>query len=284
MLKYTKLKVICRAFNFVQDSVSESFIEQYEPTYFDAETVPQELWQRQPIQFKYTFDLSGNVITTKFTNVTENRIISQSDVDISIFKTAGIYTTETVTENNIATVKLVDLTELYKNIPNGRRHFYDTIPIKFLVVKSNPTIDDIIILIKEPCAPQDEADYRHPSSPNDDDLSDYAIHSITVDGTGINNTSYINTVEDLNINTALPTITTTSTVSGDIVTVNVTCPLVSEIKLTSNTGYLPKTTIPLTNGVGSFKVLTTGLDTGDTVDVDIGYGIWPSVVKFTKTI
>ena len=284
MLKYTKLKVISRKFNFVENSVSEEFIEQYEPTYFDVVTLPQELWQLQPIQFKYTFDLSGNVITSKFTNVTENRIVFQNEVDISIFKTSGIYTTELVTENDITKTKPIDLTELYKNIPNGKRNFYDSNIVRFLVLQDNPTIDDIIILIAEPCDPKDESTYRHPDSPVATEISNYGMHSITIDGTGIDNTSYIKTVEDLNINTALPTITTTSTISGDVITVSVSNAIVSTLSLTPKTGYLPKTTIPLTNGSGTFKVLTTGLDEGETVQVDIGYGRWPNVVTFTRTI
>lgn len=280
MLKYIKLKVISRKFNFVENSVSSEFINQYEPTYFDTENPPQELWQLQPIQFKYTFDVSGNIITSKFTNVTENRTVFQSDVDISIFTKSGIYITELVTENDITSTKAIDLTDLYKNTP--KRYFYDKHIVKFLVLQDNPTIDDIIVLIAEPCAPSEESNYRHPDSPVED-ISNYGIHSITVDGTAIDS-SYVKTVDDLNINSALPTVNTTSTISGDTITVSVSDSLLSQIKLTPTVGYVPKTTIPLVNGDGTFKVLSTGLDAGDTVEVGIGYGRWPNITTFTRTI
>ena len=44
----------------------------------------------------------------------------------------------------------------------------------------------------------------------------------------------------------------------------------SEAYLESTGGYLPKTRIPITNGLGSFKVTALGLEASDTFKIKIG--------------
>lgn len=51
----------------------------------------------------------------------------------------------------------------------------------------------------------------------------------------------------------------------------------SEVFLESVVGVLPKTRVRLINGVGSFRVLTTGLDAGDTVRVKAGWRYVPGL-------
>ena len=49
-------------------------------------------------------------------------------------------------------------------------------------------------------------------------------------------------------------------------------PGISSIYVTSNAGIVPKSKVPLdSTGHGTFKILTTGLDTGDEVIVKVGY-------------
>jgi hypothetical protein len=88
------------------------------------------------------------------------------------------------------------------------------------------------------------------------------------------------------IDTLLPEITvTSSTVSGDIVTVNFTTDSkINNIYLVQSEGYLPKLKIPVTNGTGSFKVVTTGMDAGDTIKVKMGFKYWVNRTEFTKIL
>jgi hypothetical protein len=49
-------------------------------------------------------------------------------------------------------------------------------------------------------------------------------------------------------------------------------------------GVLPRLKIPLTNGAGTFKVSTIGMESGDNVEVKIGFKKYTNVVTYTKTV
>lgn len=88
----------------------------------------------------------------------------------------------------------------------------------------------------------------------------------------------------------LAPITSTTTVTspsvGDAIPVTVTCAdtSVSKLYLDQVVGLLDKLQVDLTNGVGTFTILTNTLSAGETVKVKIGYKKYTSVNIFTKTL
>jgi hypothetical protein len=82
------------------------------------------------------------------------------------------------------------------------------------------------------------------------------------------------------------TVTGPDTIAADSsVTVNFeTTPGVSFVYLEQVHGILPRVKVPVVNGTGSFKVLTTGMSTGDEIQVKVGFRKWNNVVQYTKTI
>jgi hypothetical protein len=82
------------------------------------------------------------------------------------------------------------------------------------------------------------------------------------------------------------TMTGPSTANADSsITVNFeTTPGVSYIYLEQVHGMLPLVKVPVTNGTGSFKVLTLGMSSGDEIEVKAGFRKWNHVSSYTKTI
>ena len=82
------------------------------------------------------------------------------------------------------------------------------------------------------------------------------------------------------------TVTGPDTISPDSsITVNFqTTPGVSFVYLEQVHGILPQLKVPVSNGNGSFKVLTTGMEAGDDIQVKIGFKKYNNVTQYTKTI
>jgi hypothetical protein len=74
--------------------------------------------------------------------------------------------------------------------------------------------------------------------------------------------------------------------AGSTVTVNVsTTAGVGFVYLEQVHGMLPRVKIPLNpQGQGSFNVLTTGMETGDEIEVKVGFKKWTNVTTYTKTL
>jgi hypothetical protein len=87
----------------------------------------------------------------------------------------------------------------------------------------------------------------------------------------------------------LPSISLTSSQNSvgvdSSITVDVTSdPSVKEVYLEQVYGVLNKTRVPLTNGVGSFVILTTGLSVGDMVRVKAGHRKYTGITDFNITV
>lgn len=82
------------------------------------------------------------------------------------------------------------------------------------------------------------------------------------------------------------TTTVTSPSVGDVIPVTVTCAdtSISKLYLDQVVGVLDKTQVNLTNGVGTFSILTNTLSAGETVKVKIGYKKYTNVNTFTKIL
>lgn len=94
--------------------------------------------------------------------------------------------------------------------------------------------------------------------------------------------------ESLDIRDLISPITLTS--SGDLnpdssITINVSSDsFIKEIFLEPVVGILSKHRVKMTNGSGSFKLFSTGLETGDIVRVKAGHRKFDAVTDFTKTV
>jgi hypothetical protein len=77
--------------------------------------------------------------------------------------------------------------------------------------------------------------------------------------------------------------TTLAAGSTATVTVNAT-PGISYVYLEQVHGILPKVKVPLTNGVGTFNVVTTGMSAGDQIEVKAGYKKWTNASTYTLTL
>lgn len=67
------------------------------------------------------------------------------------------------------------------------------------------------------------------------------------------------------------------------VTVN-TLPGIDSLWIEPIVGQVNKTKVKLVNGVGKFNIITTGLETGDTVEVKLGYKKWSNATSYKQTI
>jgi hypothetical protein len=250
--------------------------------------------------FKWDLNLTGNILSAKFINVTENnRIINNLSIDMSYLSTADACTLwyikddiilKNINQNGdalVANVVDTDLVNSFANtLPTKSLNVYGTTGlIVFWVTKDNPTPDDIIVSIIRPLVSTDP-DYNTllpEMERNNIAITPQGDHRVTVTG---NLTKHPADPTVLMVDTLLPEITViSSTVSGDIITVNFTTDSkINNIFLVQSDGYLPKLKIPVTNGAGSFKVVTTGMDTGDIVRVKMGFKYWVNRTEFTKTL
>jgi hypothetical protein len=86
------------------------------------------------------------------------------------------------------------------------------------------------------------------------------------------------------------TITTTTQQAtpavGDIinVTVNSSDTSLDMVYVEPIVGIVDKTRVKLTNGIGSFSILTSSLESGDVVDVKLNFKHYTGVARFTKTL
>jgi hypothetical protein len=82
------------------------------------------------------------------------------------------------------------------------------------------------------------------------------------------------------------TATTASTISADsMVEVNLsTDPSIHSIYLDPISGSPDRIKVKLTNGSGKFNVSTTGLESGDEIDIKFGFKSFTNVTRLIKTI
>jgi hypothetical protein len=71
------------------------------------------------------------------------------------------------------------------------------------------------------------------------------------------------------------------TIDGDIITVDFTTDDdIDFIYLEQVHGQLPRVKVPVTNKTGSFKIITTGMISGDEVEVKLGHRYWVNKESF----
>ena len=262
-------------------------------------------FQQTPIAFNWDLRLTGNNLAVIFKNVTKNRVVNHFNIDMSMLNSADgqtlWYIADSVVESNTPNDETLDAAEYVVGSGELINSYASTLASKdfsilgkhtliaFFVTKDNPTANDIIPIIIRPAVKADgehwdstpEMEYHKINLP--EDSSDFADHTVTITG---NLTKHsLDPVVKLTFE-LMPEITiTSSSKDGDVITVNFeTANTVNFIYLVQDAGYLPKVKIPVTNGSGSFKVVTTGMDTGDTVKVKLGFKYWTNRTTFTTTL
>lgn len=68
------------------------------------------------------------------------------------------------------------------------------------------------------------------------------------------------------------------------VQISVDNPNIQFVYLEQQVGFINKTKVKLTNGVGNFSVLTTGLELGEIITVRFGYKFFTNLNQFTHTL
>jgi hypothetical protein len=257
--------------------------------------------QDEPISFNCDFQLANNILTYKLTNTTENKVLANLSIPIDNFSGAYACTIWRISDEFIAEHQsnISSFTDTPQAVPSNvmvnstattlpTRAKFMLLPRKFNLVfwvnKDDPTTEDIVPVVirprlksETPSADELNFDITYPETTN------WANHTVTFTGNLTKHEK--DTVDQLAIE-MLPAIEiTSSTVSGDVITVNFsTGTNISTLYLGQDVGYLPKTSVPVTNGTGSFKVVTTGLDTGEEVKVKMGHKYWSNQLTFTKTL
>jgi hypothetical protein len=268
--------------------------------------------EKVPLAFKYTLTSSGTVANIKFKNMTENRTIYDISVDMSFIsgqpaQTLWIFSEEFLDANQeenytaflaglppVNTLaKTSDLVSVHERsfISKSQMFLDRNSIICFMIETDNATIDDVLFNFVKPQSIKDNGTPYNAYVADPDNglqymyntpgIEDWADHTVTVDG----DVEEV-TIPGFGLTANLhPPITTTHTVSGDVITVNVSAkPGISYLYLIQVTGALPRTQIPMVDGNGSFKIITTGLESGDDVVVKIGYKFWSNQEKFTLTL
>lgn len=313
-MKYLTKKSTFRRYLQVPEYVSTNWINskieaEHPGLVFNDETVDINAFswsgeeaQTHPISFNCDFQLADNVLTYKLTNTTENRILANLAIPVEHFSSANACTIWRISDDfiaqhqaNISSYETNAQVVSYDNMVNSTattlptRDKFMLLPRKFNLVfwinKDNPTSDDIIPIVIRPrlkseTLSADEIEFNITYTPTS---VNWADHTVTFSG---NLTKHEKDPLDKIAFEMLPPLeVTSSTVSGDVITVNFTTGQnISTIYLGQDVGYLPKTSIPVTNGTGSFKVITTGLDAGEEVKVKMGHKYWSNQVTFTKTL
>lgn len=147
---------------------------------------------------------------------------------------------------------------------------------KFFIPYDNCDIEDLIIVIPKPMSWTEELDELTAASGVDP--TKMGDTHVTV--VGATNDGEIDSFPSL-----ISGVTLSKSVSGDVITVTVTAdPKITTLWLEAELGFLPKSKVTLTNGVGTFKVLTTGLEAGEQVYVKINHRLWTNASTFTHTV
>ena len=262
-------------------------------------------FQQIPLQFNWDLRLTGTKLAVIFRNTTKNRVVNHFNIDMDMLSTADgqtlWYIADSVVNDNTPDDETLDAQEY--NVSTGEliNSYASTLASKdfailgknsliaFFVTKDNPSANDIIPIIIRPAVKTDGDNWNETPEIGYHGITlfegheDYADHTVTVTG---NLTKHaLDPVIKLTFE-LMPEITvTSSTLEGDIMTVNFeTADTVNFIYLVQDAGYLPKVKVPVTNGSGSFKVVTTGMDTGDVVKVKLGFKYWTNRTTFTTTL
>jgi hypothetical protein len=248
------------------------------------------------IKIEQRLTSSGNIVNYKLIQTLNNgepEVVYNINMDIDLLKTIPAFTnqsyfgiSDTVYEyyknDALATtatsydVKYSEFTNIFANNFVDRKKLTagglngNKLPIAIFVPSVNSTINDIQFIVDVGVA-QNEF---------------YPNYTFEFEITG--DVNIADADRDLTKLVSPITVTASKPTLGedDNVTLTVTAQdtTITEIYAEPVFGFVPKTRIALTNGVGTIKVSTLGLSIGDPVRIKFGYKYFTGVAEYTNTI
>ncbi len=258
--------------------------------------------EAQDIAFSIEMNTSGNFLTFKMTNTTENKVVYNFKVDVSTFFDKYAQTLWIV-KDEFMDEFMWKSEETTLNSEHFYESFSQTYVSKSSTAWTNKTLFGLYVRAEGDNVNMEDVDVLliHPRSVNyvapagreieprwafDDPLVT-KDHDVTITGNVELKQEWLplTVVPKLHL-PIIDGIQLSSTRVDDTFTINVTTyPKVSYVYVTSNAGILPKTKVAIDEtGQGSFKVLTTGLDTGDEIIVKVGYRSLTNIGNLTLTV
>lgn len=245
----------------------------------------------QDPSFEHNIQLTENLLTYKFINKDTGVSVIQFKIDMQTVRSNNRFTDQiwygisdgiltstehtdgevTLSSNDI--VSLLDYSSVYKqkaliNVTDSVDPTKTSkVPVRFFVPSKTSNFNDCIFQVAVP-------------------LAGDIVNTITVE---TNNTNTVDIESDYTWKSAFANITAVSsgsTTAGEDVVVDITVDdtSIEAVYLEQVVGVLDKTKVKLTNGSGSFKVLTSTLESGDVVEVKIGYKLFSNKTTFTKQL
>jgi hypothetical protein len=274
-------------------------------------------------EFTHTLDITDTVMEYKFSRKkmgeeTADVIFYNIKLNINLIRNHNLLTDQsyfTIKRNKIAGTAELNIIEetngVFKPVDGAQTELFNSLSLLSIFDKTysvrptnlitpwlesdKPYMFPLRIFVPHSAASFDECTF-HVLATNDTtkviDTEDNIVPLINNDIWNIITDTTKHTVVDsvTSYKTFFAPITSTTTVTspsvGDAIPVTVTCAdtSVSKLYLDQVVGVLDKLQVDLTNGVGTFTILTNTLSAGETVKVKIGHKKYSSVNIFTKTL
>jgi hypothetical protein len=281
--------------------------------YITVDTIPTE-----PYNFIWEFDNTADAVKFKMTNTTDNTIQYNFVIPLEIIKNTPGYETQAliaisdnankkflvkldeetgqdipttqaeravphvvseddlieITHQTLSTKANLDTANTKQDAPSGYQLPIADVYLRILVPYKNCPANELVFTIKV----------------LDDEFAN--ITYVNKDSSPVDVTTMVATYQT---NIAQPnkifnplTITAdkNNPVAGDVIKLTVTSENtnVPEVYAEPVAGFINKTKIKLTNGVGTVTVDSDGLETGDVVQIKFGYKYFSNVANYTKTL
>jgi hypothetical protein len=242
------------------------------------------------VTFDHVINLSNNILNYKMV-VGEDTILNLN-LDLSTIKTPGntstlfsadqvligiadkviddIQALETVnTPYDVKYDQLVNMfntTFLSKDIGENINYNGNKCPFKIFVPSKNSSVDEFIIIMAQ------------------DNVTPTITHTYSSDTLTLDiseQAKFKQIVSSINVTASKPTIN-----ADDYVTLTLTPSdtSITELYAEAVFGMITKTRIPVVNGVGTVKVSSLGLSSGDPVRIKFGYKYFTGVAEYTNTV
>jgi hypothetical protein len=245
----------------------------------------------ETLSLVHNFTKIDDTVNYKLIVLNNENIVCNFIIDLDIIKSRGDFSDQTlwaikdsVFEEHINradktssyTLKASDLISTYvetfaTKAPNTGTPNWDgnKSPIKLFIPSKNSNIDDVHFIVIY------------------DDLEPEVFNNFPIE---VTSTGDVDVASIANVNDLISGITITPSKStldeDDFVTLTLTAEdtSITEIFAEAVFGMVTKTRIPLNNGVGTVKVSSLGLSSGDPVRIKFGYKYYTGVAEYTNTI
>ena len=230
---------------------------------------------------KHYIRVVGDNIVYKMYNTDEDKLYYHAIIPFSLIRQHSSFVAQTLwavkdtamplvssleDEENGITVKFGEIISLFDlslqerdPVLGSKKYDTELFPLKIFVPYDNCPIEDLHFMLT--CDKANNSTYEIDAEPES---------SIVV------NSGYKDIVA---------TISTEHTIVDGVINVNIsTDPRLNTIYLEAVSGILNKTRVALNNGEGSFTIVSTGLSTGDVVDVKLGHKKFVSVNRIQITL